>query len=73
MDLRLVRFRAWQLGFVPSPPPCQGSEGQRCWCFFEPAATRGANGKLTPHGCPPKPPEEDSKDPVTVIVSLDEV
>jgi len=65
MDLRMVRFRAWELGLIASPPPCQQRDGSGraaagCWCFLEPAATRRSDGTIMPRKCPPyekAPPE----------------
>lgn len=73
MDLRIVRFRAWQLGVIAEPPPCQQQDGRGtagCWCFKEPAATRQADGKIRARPCPTNP--SDHPPPITVIVGQDD-
>jgi hypothetical protein len=72
MDLRLVRFRAWELGIIAEPPPCQlhddrGATG--CWCFLEPAAKRNSSGILISHSCPARP---TITNPTIVVVGWDD-
>lgn len=55
MDLRVVRFRAYELGFVKEPPSCNSREGKptlECWCYLEPLAKRNKEGGILAHPCP---------------------
>jgi hypothetical protein len=73
IDLRIVRFRAYELGIIAEPPPCQLQEGKGstgCWCYLEPAAKRNSAGTLQSRSCPPRP--QDVPSPVVVNVSWDE-
>jgi hypothetical protein len=75
MDLRIVRFFAWQLGAVEDPPPCQLHDGRGsvgCWCFLPPIAKVGKGGGMISRPCPTKPPEPSNAPPAHVIVGWDE-
>ena len=76
MDLRIVRYRAWQMGILADPPPCQLREtgsAPGCWCLIEPAATvRPEGGGLKPASCPPRETDFSIQPTINVVVEWDE-